>query len=112
MNDINVGPGSFTGALAVSFGATPSVSTVDWRVTMPDRTYGIANTALTQQSGSAFAATGAVTQNCLNACSTDISGFFAGANAERFGAGYRIVDGAGQAANGNAVVGAAAFRRP
>ena len=112
VNDTGVGPGSFTGSLAVSFGATPSVSTVDWRVTMPDRVYSIDNTALTLQSGSTFAAAGAGTQNCLNACRTDISGFFAGANAERFGAGYRIIDGAGQAANGNAVVGAAAFRRP
>lgn len=111
VNDTGVGPGSFTGALAVSFGATPSVSTVGWRVTMPDRVYSIDNTALTQQSASTFAAT-AATQNCLNACSTDISGFFAGANAERFGAGYRIVDGAGQSPTGTAVVGAAAFRRP
>jgi hypothetical protein len=95
----------------VTFGATPTVSTVDWRVAMPDRTYTINDTALSLQSGSAFAATGAVTQNCLNACSTDISGFFAGANAERFGAGYRINDGAGISPTGTAVVGAAAFSK-
>ena len=111
LNDVNVAPGSFTGSLAVSFGATPSVSTVDWRVTMTDRTYGIANTALMQQSVSAFSASGITTSGCaISGCTTDISGFFAGANAERFGAGYRIVDGTGQNVTG--VVGAAAFRRP
>ena len=112
MNDTGIGPGTFSGSLSVNFGTT-AVSTVDWRVTMPDRTYSIDNTALSLQSGSAFAATGAVTQGCLNpaSCSTDISGFFAGANAERFGAGYRINDGAGQVANGTAVVGAAAFSK-
>ena len=107
MNDTGIGPGAFSGSLSVTFGAAPAVSTVDWRVTMPERTYTIDNTALSLQSGSAFAATGAVTQNCLNpaSCSTDINGFFAGATGERFGAGYRIND-------STPVVGAAAFRKP
>ena len=112
MNDTGIGPGTFSGSLSVDFGAS-AVSTLDWRVAMPDRTYTIDNTPLSLQSGSAFAATGAVTQGCLTAgCTTDISGFFAGATAERFGAGYRINDGAGVSPTGNAVVGAAAFQRP
>lgn len=106
MNDAGIGPGTFTGALSVNF-ATTAVTTVDWRVAMPGRTYDINNTALSLQSGSAFAVTGALTQGCANpgGCSTDINGFFAGAAGERFGAGYRIND-------STPVVGAAAFRKP
>ena len=105
-------PGTFTGSLSVTFGATATINTVDWRVAMPDRTFVIANTALTGITSSTFSATGIATQGCANAgCTTDIGGFFAGASAERIGAGYRIADGVGSANAGTNVVGAAAFRR-
>jgi FecR-like protein len=104
-----IAPGTFTGSLNVTFGAPAAVNTVDWRVAMPDRTFLIANTQILTQSG-AFVAINIATQGCLNAgCTAAISGFFAGAGAERIGAGYQISDGAATA--GNNVVGTAAFRK-
>jgi hypothetical protein len=101
-------PGTFTGSLSVTFGATATVNTVNWQVTMPDRIFLVANTPI-QALGSQFVAIGVATQGCVAACSTAISGFFAGANGERIGAAYQITD--GPAAAGNSVVGAAAFRK-
>jgi hypothetical protein len=104
-------PGTFSGSLNVTFGATATINTVDWQVAMPDRTFLIANTQMISTQSSAFSATGIATQGCVNAtCTAAISGFFAGAGAERIGAGYQITDGVA-AAPGNNVVGTAAFRK-
>jgi hypothetical protein len=101
-------PGTFTGSLEVTFGATSTVNTVGWQVAMPDRTFAIANTAIPTQT-SQFSAAGIATQGCLAAgCTTAISGFFAGSGAERIGAAYQINEGAAAPA-GNNVIGAAAF---
>ena len=103
-------PGTFTGSLNVTFGATSTVNTVNWQVAMPDRTFAIANTAIPTTT-SQFGAVGIATQGCLAAgCTTAISGFFAGSGAERIGAAYQINEGAAAPA-GNNVIGAAAFRR-
>jgi hypothetical protein len=103
------GPGTFSGSLQVSFGATATINTVDWRVAMPDRVFLIANTPIPTQT-STFLQTGIPTSGCLRGCSATISGFFAGAGAERIGAGYQITE--GTSASGTNVVGAAAFSKP
>jgi hypothetical protein len=110
-------PGTFTGSVNVTFGSTAAVNTVDWQVAMPSapgtpsRTYLIPNTQILTPT-SIFSATGIATQGCVSAtCTTDIGGFFAGAGAERVGAGYRITDGTVPANAGTSVVGAAAFTR-
>jgi hypothetical protein len=108
-------PGTFTGSVTANFGATPSVSTVGWQVAMPGsgtvpaRTFGITDTTMLV-TGSRFS--GATpTTGCVNApCTTDIAGFFAGTNAERIGAGFRINDNT-TAAGGSAVIGVAAFKK-
>jgi len=100
-------PGTFTGSLSVAFGATATISTVNWQVAMPDRTFLIVNTPISTPS-SAFSQEGIAVQNCAT-CSAAIRGFFAGAGAERIGAGYQITD-TSSAVPGSNVVGAAAFK--
>jgi hypothetical protein len=97
-------PGTFTGSLSVTFGGQATINTVDWQVAMPGRTFVIANTQMSTQSSN-FSTSAIATQGCLNAgCTTDISGFFAGAAADRVGAAYTIND-------TNRVIGAAAFKK-
>ena len=103
-------PGTFSGSLNVTFGATSTVNTVNWQVAMPDRTFTIADTAISTTTSQFLAQNVATqaTQGCLaGGCTAVISGFFAGPAAERVGAAYLIND---AAAAGNSVVGAAAFR--
>lgn len=61
---------------------------------MPDQTYSLKD-ASTAVAGSSFALS--TTANSVAACSggrpADVSGFFAGANAERIGVGYVISPG-------------------
>jgi FecR-like protein len=97
-------PGAFTGSLSVTFGAQATINTVNWQVAMPDRTFLIANTQMSTQSSN-FSTSAIATQGCLSAgCTTNISGFFTGAAAERAGVAYTIDD-------VNRVIGAAAFRK-
>jgi len=109
-------PGTFTGSIDATFGASPTVKTVGWQVAMPANgvtgvpaaTFGIADTTI-PVTGSKFATTaGAITSGCVSACTTDIAGFFAGPNAERIGAGYSINN---NGAGGSAVIGVAAFKK-
>ena len=107
-------PGTFSGTLNVTFGASPTVG-VDFTIAMPDRTY----TLQTPQGpipivGSAFSSFQSQTfvsiGGCSSICSARVDGFFAGASAERAGVGYHIDD--SFFPNLREVVGTAAFKAP
>ena len=87
-------PGTFSGSIDVIFGARALVTIRNFTVAMPDQTYSMKD-ASTGVSGSAFALS--TTANSISVCSAgcpaDVSGFFAGANAERIGVGYVIIPG-------------------
>jgi len=105
-------PGTLTGSLSVDFGQF-TVGT-NLNVAMSDgKGYAIGGSA--QITGSLFSATnfsgltvsGTAGSACSSGCNALVSGFFAGASAERAGLGYHISD---SLANKN-VVGAAAFTK-
>lgn len=111
--DGHTGPGLFSGSIAVNFGANPTAA-LDFTVAMPDQTYALQATARSF-SGSTFAVS-TTTNNpsiCASGCLANISGFFAGANAERIGVGYVVNPGySGYQVNQNySVVGTAAFTK-
>ena len=107
----NTAPGTFSGSIDVAFGALPSVTIKNFTVAMPDQTYALKD-ASTSVSGSSFAlsTTANSTSVCSGGCSADVSGFFAGVNAERIGVGYVIIPGY-YGPYTNSVVGAAAFKK-
>jgi len=101
-------PGTFSGSLSVTFGGTAAVSG-SFNVAMPDGK-GYAWTGSTTTSSASFSMSSLSTGTggaCSSSCSASVQGFFAGANAERAGIGYRVID---SIAN-QTVVGAAAFTK-
>ncbi len=104
-------PGTFSGMLNVAFGATPTVTVVDFTIAMPDRTY-IMQSGAIPISPSSFFSTGGqritplTINNCSSVCSGRVDGFFSGVNAERAGVAYHINDSLIQ------VTGTAAFKAP
>lgn len=106
----NTAPGLFSGSIDVIFGARASVTTRNFTVAMPDQTFALTD-ATAAISGSSFATSTTATNSsvCSGGCAADISGFFAGANAERIGVGYVINPGFNN--QFNSVVGAAAFTK-
>jgi hypothetical protein len=112
--DSGIGPGSFSGNLAVDFGRL----TVGMSLTaaMPDgKSYSIGGSAAisgssfsgTQNFGTGTLTTSGTSGACASGCNAAVQGFFAGSSAERAGLGYRIDD----FVAGKEVVGAAAFTR-
>jgi hypothetical protein len=102
--DGSTAPGTFTGSLLVDF-LNPKI-TGDFKVAMPDRTYTWKSE--TTNVASAFSLSqitpvGGCVSTC--GCSTSVSGFFAGASAERAAVVYRLDD-------IKTVLGAAAFKAP
>ncbi len=106
----NTVPGLFSGSIDVIFGARASVTTRNFTVAMPDQTFSLTD-ATSAISGRSFGMSTTATSNsaCSGGCSADISGFFAGANAERIGVGYVINPGITN--QSYSVVGAAAFTK-
>jgi hypothetical protein len=98
------GPGMVTGgsicASFTSFSVNGNLQNIT--VQMPDRLYTM--TGFFCSAGSSFSGSGSV-GGCATACSSQFSGFFAGASAERIGLGYKINDGPQN------VLGAAAFAK-
>ena len=106
--DGHTGPGTFTGSLNVTFGASANIG-MTFNVTMPDRSYAFSGTATT--SSATFSLSGAATSptSCSVAgCNVNVAGTFFGPNAERAGTSYMVQD---VAAN-QKIVGAAAFTKP
>lgn len=99
------GVGSFTGRLEVNFGAGSTILG-NFDVAMPGRSYSWS--ASGTASGSAFSMSASSTgvTGCVSSCTASVQGFFAGASAERVGAGYSIVD-----PGFSKIVGAAAFQK-
>jgi hypothetical protein len=111
-------PGTFSGSLAVTFGAPATVSG-SFQVAMPAnnpmeisaRTYNWSSTASTFNPYFYMNTSGVSgCQNSGSGCSAQVTGFFAGASAERAGASYRIND-VNSDGYGNRVIGAAAFKK-
>jgi hypothetical protein len=108
-------PGTFSGSLNVTFGATHTVG-VSYTVAISGLNYvvnhsatGSGNTFSGSGSGSfgsgAFAGSSGTV--CTGSCSSFVQGFFAGASAERAGIGYHITD----TMAGRQIIGTAAFQR-
>ena len=104
--------GTFSGSMRVTFGALPSIG-LTYTVAMPDGTYSLSTgrVPLTTTGGTSFftgnPSVASVGNICASGCSSSVSGFFAGASAERIGVGYQISDNLG----GPSVLGAAAFTK-
>jgi hypothetical protein len=97
-----------TSQLMITFGATHTIG-ANLDVAMSDgKNYNLNGT--TTSGSSLFsmspAVRGTAGSACLQGCSGNIAGFFAGASAERAGAGYVIFDNVG-----GQIVGAAAFKK-
>jgi len=107
----NTAPGLFSGSIDVAFGARPTVAIRNFAVAMPDQTYSL-NDVSTSVSGNAFAlsTTANSASACAAGCPADVSGFFAGASAERIGVGY-VISPAASATYLDSVVGTAAFTK-
>lgn len=109
--DGSVAPGTFSGSLSVDFGQL--TVGMNLNAAMPDgRGYGIGGSA--PITGNLFVGTnftGLTTSGtggaCISGCNALVSGFFAGASAERAGLGYHVSD----LVSGKDVVGAAAFKK-
>jgi hypothetical protein len=113
-----LGPGTFSGSLNVTFGATPTVG-VSYTVVMPDVTYVVNQSGAFSGNAFAFTATGSFSSGAFigtsstactggaTSCSSTVKGFFAGASAERAGMGYHIID----SMVGKNIIGTAAFKR-
>jgi hypothetical protein len=95
-------PGTFTGNLGVTFGSLASI-TGSFAVAMPDG-------KSWQWSGSTSTATAlfSMVSTCGCSCQADVTGFFAGASAERAGIGYLVHDTGSGTID---VVGTAAFKQ-
>jgi hypothetical protein len=106
-------PGQVTsGALSVTWGA-PSydVALQNFGVSMPDASYRVDGSQTVFSGGSLFVIFPTVTPTAGNACSSGsceglVQGFFAGANAERAGISYKIMD-----FSKPDIIGAAAFKK-
>jgi hypothetical protein len=95
-------PGTFSGSLSVTFGGSTSVSG-NFAVAMPDgKSWQWSSSTSTS---TAFFSMGAT---CGSSCQADVTGFFAGASAERAGVGYLIHDTSSGTID---VVGTAAFKK-
>jgi hypothetical protein len=114
--DGSVSPGMFTGSLSVTFGASPTLS-MNLNIAMPDsKGYALGGTIPVsgisfvgfnfggQGNGMTVSGSGGA---CSSGCDALMTGFFAGANAERAGLGYHVND---FLANKD-VIGAAAFKK-
>src|SRR5262249_32954748 len=94
--DGSTAPGTFSGSLPVQFGADgPNFHSVSgsFSVAMPDRTYSWSASSGTSNAYFALFASNTAISGCANPgfnCRADVSGFFAGTNAERAAAAYRI----------------------
>ncbi len=107
----NTRPGTFSGSLSVNF--TALTVGMSLNAAMSDgRGYAIGGSA--PITGNLFVGTnftGLSTSGsggaCTGGCDALVNGFFAGANAERAGLGYRIND----VADNKSVIGAAAFKK-
>ncbi|HEX2139416.1 MAG TPA: FecR family protein [Woeseiaceae bacterium] len=77
------------GMLTARFGTTQV--DVDLKIGMSQNIYTVSGRAI-PISGSGFSASNLATTGCFSSCSTDISGFFAGAMAARAGLSYLITD--------------------
>jgi hypothetical protein len=101
-------PGTFSGSLSVTFGASATVNG-NFNVAMADaRTY--AWTGSATASGATFSMTSTATGTggaCSSSCSAAVQGFFAGATAQRAGISYRVTD----TFAGQNLTGAAAFAK-
>lgn len=97
-----VAPGTFSGALSVSFGAQATIAG-QFSAAMPDRTYSWSASGVT--TSSAFTLSTSNISGCFSACTAKTAGFFAGTSAERAGIVYQIQDFSGN------VHGAAAFKK-
>ena len=101
-------PGTFSGSLAVHFGADgPNFHTLTGSFTaaMPNRTYSWEASGNTTSAFFSMFPSGGVSGCSSCGCSASVTGFFAGASAERAGISYRIED------FSNQVIGAAAFKK-
>jgi len=113
VNDQGVGPGKFSGTLSVAFAAAGPDVGVSFNIAMPDgNSYGLSSTIgtkSTSSTGSLFSVQPTVSGGaCASAaCTSTVSGFFAGAGAERAGVAYQVNDSAAS----TAIVGAAAFKK-
>ena len=111
-SDGHTAAGQFSGSMNVTFGAVASLG-VSYTVAMPDGTYTMSTgrLPLTTIKGTSFflgnPSVTSVGSVCASGCSSSVSGFFAGTNAERIGVGYQINDNL----SGASVLGAAAFTK-
>jgi hypothetical protein len=108
-------PGTFTGSLNVTFGATHTIG-VSYTVAIGGGTYVVNHTGTGtgssfSQTGTGNFASGAFAGSsgsvCTGSCSSFVQGFFAGASAERAGIGYHISD----TIVGKNIIGTAAFTK-
>jgi hypothetical protein len=97
--------GTFTGSLGISFGATHTI-TGSFNVAIASNNYSWGITTTSSNSLFSASATIPTGPSCACACSIGVSGFFAGASAERAGMAYHIND-----VGVRNVVGAAAFTK-
>jgi hypothetical protein len=111
----SLAPGTFTGSLNVTFGATNTIG-VNYTVAIGGVNYvvnqtGTGSGSTFSQTGSGNFASGAFAGSsgtvCTGSCSSFVQGFFAGASAERAGIGYHITD----SIIGRNIIGTAAFQR-
>lgn len=111
-----VAPGTFSGSLNVTFGATNTIG-LSMTIAMPDGFNYVVNQTGTgigsafSQTGSGNFSSGAFAGSsggaCTGSCSSFVQGFFAGASAERAGIGYHITD----STINKQLIGTAAFKR-
>lgn len=102
-------PGTLSGSLSVDFGQL--TVGVNLNVAMPDNSFNIGGSAFIGRLGPSFSGDSGQSltvsgTDCGSGCSAFVSGFFAGASAERAGLGYHIGTGSGRN-----VIGAAAFAK-
>jgi hypothetical protein len=103
--DGSAAPGTFSGSLGINF-ATQAVSG-NFNVAMASKSYGWSLTTTASNSLFSGSTTIGCGPTCACSCTIGVSGFFAGASAERAGIAYHIND-AGPNIN---IFGAAAFKK-
>jgi hypothetical protein len=105
--DGHTGPGTFSGSLNVTFGATANVA-MTFQVAMPDRTYNFSGSTTTSAATFSLSGSASSPTSCSAAgCNVNVAGTFFGPSADRAGTTYLVKDvGANQS-----IVGAAAFAK-
>ena len=96
-----LGSGSF---VQVSFGPSPTML-VDLQVGIAGLSYVVNDTKPLSTNSATFSLSSLATTGCASTCSTNVNGFFAGAQANKVGLGYAITD------NTTLTQGVAAFGR-